>query len=246
MRSSISKGCAASRAVDRSDGALTAAVARHLALWMSYEDVIRVADLKTRPERFARVREEVGAKPDEPVHVTDIFKPGVDEVSALLPPGLGRRLRDWAERSGAHRRCSSRCGRKQHERHRLPAAVAPGAAAAVAAPQLPLRRGAGGDRRPGSRQSSGWRRARPDFAREIIECARLLKGYSDTHRHGRENYQRIFESLIRPRLERPMGAAAALRRAREAAFADPEGAALARELAAIAAAPAGPTSAAAE
>ncbi|HXP30704.1 MAG TPA: hypothetical protein VN832_06420, partial [Stellaceae bacterium] len=69
---------------------------------------------------------------------------------------------------------------------------------------------------------------------------------SDTHRHGRENYQRIFESLIRPRLERPIAAAAALRRAREAAFADPEGAALSRELAAIAAAPAGPTSAAAE
>ena len=42
-------------AIDR-DGALTAEAARYLALWMSYEDVIRVADLKTRPERFAKVR----------------------------------------------------------------------------------------------------------------------------------------------------------------------------------------------
>ncbi|CAB3800492.1 hypothetical protein LMG28614_05191 [Paraburkholderia ultramafica] len=33
--------------------------ARHLALWMSYEDTIRVADLKTRGSRFARVRGEV-------------------------------------------------------------------------------------------------------------------------------------------------------------------------------------------
>ena len=53
-------------ALDRADGALAAAVARHLALWMAYEDVIRVADLKTRPERFAKVREEIRARPDEP------------------------------------------------------------------------------------------------------------------------------------------------------------------------------------
>jgi hypothetical protein len=33
--------------------------ARHLALWMSYEDTVRVADLKTRRSRFARVSQEV-------------------------------------------------------------------------------------------------------------------------------------------------------------------------------------------
>ena len=33
--------------------------ARHLALWMSYEDVIRVADLKSRRSRVARIRSEV-------------------------------------------------------------------------------------------------------------------------------------------------------------------------------------------
>jgi indolepyruvate ferredoxin oxidoreductase beta subunit len=232
-------------AVDRTDGVLTAAVARHLALWMSYEDVIRVADLKTRPDRFAKVREEVGAKPDEPVHVTDIFKPGVDEVSALLPPGLGRRLRDWADRPGAYRRL--------HFSMRARSTSVTGFLRLWLLARL----------RPWRRRSfrfaeeqeamAAWLAAiervalsAPDFAREIVECARLLKGYSDTHRRGRENYQRIFNAVIRPRLERPTGAAAALRRAREAAFADPEGAALSRELAAIATAPAGPTSAAAE
>src|SRR6185436_20712377 len=34
------------------DGKLASETARHLALWMSYEDIIRVADLKTRASRF--------------------------------------------------------------------------------------------------------------------------------------------------------------------------------------------------
>ena len=67
------------------DWRLTRETARHLALWMSYEDVIRVADLKTRADRAQRVRAEVGAKPDEPVQVTEFLKPGVEEVASLLP-----------------------------------------------------------------------------------------------------------------------------------------------------------------
>jgi indolepyruvate ferredoxin oxidoreductase, beta subunit len=45
---------------------LTSETGRFLALWMSYEDVIRVADLKSRRSRFERVRAEVQARPDEP------------------------------------------------------------------------------------------------------------------------------------------------------------------------------------
>src|SRR6185369_16451953 len=39
--------------------------ARHLALWMSYEDTIRVAELKTRATRFERVRGEVRVNDDQ-------------------------------------------------------------------------------------------------------------------------------------------------------------------------------------
>ena len=49
------------------DPKLAAETGRQLALWMSYEDIIRVADLKTRASRFERVRREVGAKDGEPV-----------------------------------------------------------------------------------------------------------------------------------------------------------------------------------
>ena len=75
-----------------------AEAARHLALWMAYQDIIRVAQLKSRASRFARLRAEVRAKQDEPVRVTEFFKPGIEEVSALLPPSLGGALYRWAER----------------------------------------------------------------------------------------------------------------------------------------------------
>ena len=46
-------------------GQLLAETARHLALWMAYEDTARVAQLKTRGERFERVRSEVRAGADQ-------------------------------------------------------------------------------------------------------------------------------------------------------------------------------------
>ena len=44
------------RALDAGDHRLTRETARFLALWMSYEDIVRVADLKTRRSRLARVQ----------------------------------------------------------------------------------------------------------------------------------------------------------------------------------------------
>jgi indolepyruvate ferredoxin oxidoreductase beta subunit len=98
MRSSISRGRRASSPPTRRPSRRRSRAARRLALWMAYEDVIRVADLKTRPARFAEVRAEVRAKPDEPIAVTEFFKPGIEEIAAILPAGLGRRLQRWGER----------------------------------------------------------------------------------------------------------------------------------------------------
>ena len=69
---------------------LTGIVAPRLASWMMYEDVIRVAQLKTRPGRLGRIRAELEAGSAEPVAVTDFLKPGPDELRSLLPPWLGR------------------------------------------------------------------------------------------------------------------------------------------------------------
>ena len=67
-------------------------IARRLAAWMAFEDVIRVAELKTRPGRLARIRRELGVADDVPLTVVDYLKPGRDELAGLLPAWLGRRL----------------------------------------------------------------------------------------------------------------------------------------------------------
>jgi indolepyruvate ferredoxin oxidoreductase beta subunit len=69
---------------------ISAAVARRLAAWMAFEDVIRVAQLKTRPGRLARIRAELDAPEDAPLVVRDFLKPGREELEGLLPPFLAR------------------------------------------------------------------------------------------------------------------------------------------------------------
>ena len=73
---------------------LTCAAARYLATAMAYDDVIRVADLKTRATRFERVRQEVGARPDQLVYTTEFMHPRLEEICGTLPAGLGR----WLEK----------------------------------------------------------------------------------------------------------------------------------------------------
>jgi len=69
---------------------LSKEVARYLALWMSYEDTIRVAELKCRDTRFDRVAKEVKAKEGEIIEVTEYMHPRVEEVCDTLPFRLGR------------------------------------------------------------------------------------------------------------------------------------------------------------
>jgi len=215
---------------DNANPALVGEVGRQLALWMSYEDIIRVADLKTRGSRFARVRREVAAQDGEPVVVIDYLKPGVEEFASLLPPRLGRRLVEWAERRGKldaynvgmHVKTSGIGG------YLLVRALAK------------LKRWRPRTLRYADEQAliERWlaaiRDARPRstaLALEIAQCAGLLKGYGETHRRGLANFLAIFDALVEnPATTDPVEQAAALRKAREAALADPEGLALERNL----------------
>ncbi|TIT72613.1 MAG: hypothetical protein E5W57_29635, partial [Mesorhizobium sp.] len=68
--------------------ALSIAAAKHLANAMCYDDMIRVADLKTRSTRDRRVRKEVGVKEGSVLQVTEYFHPRIEEFCGTLPAGL--------------------------------------------------------------------------------------------------------------------------------------------------------------
>ena len=212
--------------------------ARHLAVRMSFEDVIRVAQAKTSAERVARVRSEVRAKDHEPLAITEHFKPGIEEIAAVLPPGLARRLLAWGERTGRlgksyfsmHVRTTTNLG---FARLRLVAGLRwwrPRTFRYVEE-QAEIERWL--------EQIRAASRLRGDLAREIAELARLIKGYGDTYKRGLGNYRRISDEVIAPALAgrmAPRTAADAVANARVAALADPEGETLSKTLAAIASA----------
>ncbi len=85
------------------DGACTVTqeTARWLALWMAFDDIVRVADLKSRASRWQRVRTEVKAKADDVLKVYDHFKPGVPEFAALLPKVFALPLLRWDRQRSA-------------------------------------------------------------------------------------------------------------------------------------------------
>ncbi|MCX7892605.1 MAG: indolepyruvate oxidoreductase subunit beta family protein [Burkholderiales bacterium] len=218
---------------------LTRETARFLALWMSYEDVIRVADLKTRRARFARIREEVGAKPDEPVRVVEYLKPGVEEVAALLPPALARRLEAWAARRGDAKPlnrglyvCTTGIG--GFLQLRLLAALAPlrRRTSRYAEEQALIERWLAAIREAAASDRAA--------ALEIALCGRLIKGYGDTNRRGKASFVRIMDTIATSAHESAAGRAAAVRKAREAALADPDGRALEAALASAGVAPLAP------
>jgi len=205
------------------DDKLAAEVARHLALWMAYEDIIRVADLKTRSSRFERVRKEVGAKDGEPVVVIDYLKPGVEEFASVLPRFLGRKLVAWAEKRG-------KLDAYNVGMHIKTSGVLGFLLVRSLAWLRPLR--------PFSYRYheeqeliERWlslvaEAARRDaaLALEVADCARLIKGYGETHRRGKANFLAIVDALVEnPPTPDARAQAAAIRKAREAALADPDG-----------------------
>ncbi|MFN8497929.1 MAG: indolepyruvate oxidoreductase subunit beta family protein [Anaerolineae bacterium] len=67
---------------------LTETYARHLATLMTYEDAVRVADLKTRQARFDRIKGQLGVQPGQPYKVVDFLKPDMEEIYGIFPTWL--------------------------------------------------------------------------------------------------------------------------------------------------------------
>ena len=188
------------------DGAFVRELARHLAVRMSVEDVIRVAQLKLREARLARVTREAQARPGDIVDVTEYMKPGPEEVLGLLPPGLGR----WALARVRHDRSWPLKVTTTRLSGFLRLKLLAGAEV-LAAAHAALRRGGGVDRSAGWR----WSSARlPSIRRPPARwwpSAALVRGYADTYKRGLANWNRIMDEVVEPALA-GASAARALRR----------------------------------
>ncbi len=214
------------------DFALTTEAARQVAVAMSYDDVIRVADLKTRGSRRERVRTEVGARPEQPVGTTEFFHPRLEEVCATLPAGLGRAV----EASPVlQRMVGAMFARGRRIRTDTLTGYVP----------LYLIAGLRSRRRTLLRHAreqahlTEWLtlvegRARDDYALalELLKCRRLVKGYSDTHARGVGKFGKVIGALSH--LGGRADAADWIRRLREAALADEDGKMLDGALATVA------------
>ena len=204
-------------------------VGRYLALWLSYEDAIRVADLKTRSGRFDRVNREARVEAAQLIEINEFLSPQPQEIADLLPISLGRWLlkSDWAKSlinrftrggkvvktTGLHgfvilyllahlrplRRRSLRFHVEQEGTAKWLSVIA-----SVAGQDYAL-------------------------AVEVAECAQLIKGYSDTHTLGTRNFEAILKRV--PLICGTAGAAEQLKQLRKAALSDDTGNALAAALA---------------
>jgi indolepyruvate ferredoxin oxidoreductase, beta subunit len=200
---------------------LLSETARHLALWMSYEDTVRVAELKIRATRFARVRDEVKAQPEQVVHINEFLHPRVDEIADTLPAALGR----WLLRPGilhhVVKRMTSR-GRVVRTTSLRGFLMLYGVASLRVIRRHSLRFA------HEHAEIDAWltrvqRFAATDqaLALEIARSQRLVKGYGDTHARGMRNYRKLVAVL--PVIARTATPAARLRSLCEAALADEAG-----------------------
>ena len=215
---------------DASSYALLEAVARSLALWMTFEDTIRVADLKTRGSRFARVKEEIQADPNQLFGITEFMKPRVEEIAGTMPAGLGHwilaspRLTAWLTKFTAGREIKTRTlsgflmlyllgGLKRWRRGTLRF-------------------------REENARIEAWLARTESLAADnylvavqLAKAQRLVKGYGETHERGWRNFSTLLAHV--DSLAARSDGGSVLARLIEAALADEEGTSLRREIAAL-------------
>jgi indolepyruvate ferredoxin oxidoreductase beta subunit len=210
-------------------GPLTEAFARRLAVWMTYEDAIRVADLKTRRNRLERVRRESGAGPRDVVVVTDYLKPDLDEIYGILPARIAAPIARWAERRWPERRPALA------QRVRTTSVL--GFLRVWALGRLRVLRPSSLRFQRESALMERWEASvlssaalDPALAVEVVETAAVIKGYGEVRRRMMQALERLLGEVLPAVAEAARvaghgyaGAAGTLREARRLVLADERG-----------------------
>ncbi len=198
--------------------------AKYIANAMAYDDIIRVADLKTRSPRFARIRDEMGASEGQLIQLTEFFHPRAEEIAGLMPAGMGARaesnprtmarLESWF---GKGRRLRTDSLRAYAMLYFL---------GGLKGYRLRTRRHAVEVSHLESWLERSLAPLEADYALsvELLRCRRLIKGYSDTHARGLTKFETVMNAA--QLLEGRKDGAEWIARLREAALKDPEGKAL--------------------
>jgi len=170
--------------------------ARWLALWMAFDDIVRVADLKSRASRWQRVAREVKLQDDDLLQLYDHFKPGIPEFAALLPTWLATPLQRWDKRRAF----------SGHTPWALPLKIGThsvmGMLALRTLASLKWLRPWGSRFHAEQADISQWLQAictglqqDGSLGHQIAMCGRLIKGYGSTNERGRHNLQHILTHL---------------------------------------------------
>jgi indolepyruvate ferredoxin oxidoreductase beta subunit len=175
---------------------LSVAAAKYIANAMVYDDVIRVADLKTRAARFSRIRTDIGVSEDEVLYLTEYFHPRAQEVCAMFPVRWGRlvesspRLFSWLDQMvnrGRRIRTDNVLGFMQLYM-----------IAGLRRWRRRLLRHAVEQQHMQTWLESVLNTVSVDYdlAVEMIRCRRLVKGYSDTHARTLSKFDRVMTAAI--------------------------------------------------
>jgi hypothetical protein len=209
------------------DGAMFGEIARLMAMRMSYEDPIRIAQLKL-------AEYEMAAGDPRVLATDDICKFRLDELIGALPAIVAEPALDVLEKLGwTHKPVSIRFGAKSRlglRRLKIEAALRRWRLFSVryARERLWVERWLHMISRSLARQ--------PKAAPAIVQTATMVQGYGDAYRQGLADWHAIIDGLAKPALDGVLplaDLAGAIAEARAAALPDPRQAALKRTIAEI-------------
>ncbi len=210
--------------LDAAPFTMTQRAAKYVSRAMCYDDLLRVADLKTRRTRLERVKDEVSVKDDQVLMLTEYFHPRFEEFVTTMPRRLGRRLSKSKRFKSFYTRHFDKGRRIRTDR--LGGYLMLYMVSALRPWRRSLLR-----HESEMEHVSVWfdkvvEIASNDraLAAELLANYRLIKGYSDTHARGLSTFARVMGAL--ELLHGRNDAADWMRRLREAALSDEKGEAL--------------------
>jgi indolepyruvate ferredoxin oxidoreductase beta subunit len=206
------------------DWQFSATAAKYLANAMAYDDVIRVADLKTRRPRFERIHEEMQTGPENLMELTEFFHPRAEEIAGLMPARMGAKWEADPKRMALLDRLFNK-GRRLRT-HTLRSFLMLHLLGGLKGYRLKTRRHEVEMAHLQSWLDTALSVLQDDYdlAVELLKNRRLIKGYSDTHARGITKFATVMSAA--PLLKGREDAAQWMHRLREAALQDPDGDAL--------------------